>query len=89
MYYVYILSNYSRVLYTGVSGNLRVRVPRHKAKSQPGFTKRYNVTKLVYFEEFQDVRDAIARETQIKSYRRSKKIALIKSVNPGWKEIDL
>jgi len=88
MYHVYILSNKSNsVLYVGISGNLKNRVWQHKQKLVDGFTKKYNVTKLVYFESSTDVMSAIAREKQIKKWRREKKIKLIESMNPGWKDL--
>ncbi len=85
--YVYILAGASRVLYVGVTSDLERRVAEHKAKLIPGFTQRYNVTELVYFEVYGDIRGAIAREKQIKDWRRSKKIALIESQNPKWKDL--
>jgi putative endonuclease len=89
-YYFYFLANRKRgTIYSGMTNSLRKRIPQHKSKSIPGFTKKYSVTRLVYFEEFSDVRDAIAREKQIKGWTRKKKIALIESVNPEWKEIEL
>lgn len=89
MYFVYVMSNRSRTLYVGMTNNLRVRVVQHKEKLIPGFTQRYNITKLVYFEEFSDVRYAIAREKEIKKWRREKKIKLIEAMNAEWKEIIL
>jgi putative endonuclease len=86
-YYVYILSSRYRVLYTGVTGDLDRRVLEHRNKVRDGFTKRYNVSRLVYFESFPDVHAAIAREKQIKGWSRSKKLALIRSENPGWKDL--
>ncbi len=86
-YYVYILTNKSRTLYTGVTNDLQRRVYEHREKLLRGFTSRYNITKLVYFEATPDIREAITREKQIKGWLRSKKIALIESVNPNW--IDL
>lgn len=86
-YYVYIMTNHSRTLYTGVTNNLERRVYEHKQKLVPGFTKKYNVTMLVYYEETPDVREAIAREKQIKGWLRSKKIALIESLNPNWEDL--
>ncbi len=77
------MTNKSRTLYVGMTNNLRSRVSQHKAKLIPGFTQRYNITLLVYFEEFSDVRYAIAREKEIKKWRREKKIKLIESVNPN------
>ena len=88
LYHVYILTNKRHtVLYTGFSGNLHQRVVQHKEKVQPGFTKRYNVDKLVYFEEYQNVHDAIAREKQIKKGSRQKKLDLINAFNPEWREL--
>ena len=88
MYYVYILTNKSnQVLYTGVTGNLQKRVYEHKAKLIDGFTKKYNVDKLVYYDTTTDVRSAIAREKQIKGWLRIKKIELIESMNPQWKDL--
>lgn len=86
-YYVYIMTNKSRTLYTGVTNNLERRVYEHKYKLIKGFTSKYNITLLVYFEVCNDIREAIAREKQIKGWLRSKKIALIESVNPGWKDL--
>ena len=87
-YFVYILaSKKNGTLYTGMTNNLRRRISEHKEKKNPGFTQKYDVTSLMYFEEFADVRDAIAREKQIKGWMRKKKIALIESVNPGWEDV--
>ena len=86
-YFIYIMTNKSRTLYTGVTNNLERRVYEHKNKLVPGFTARYNISTLVYFEETPDVLSAIAREKQIKGWLRSKKISLIEAVNPQW--IDL
>lgn len=86
-YFVYILTNKSRTLYTGVTNNLERRVYEHRNKLVPGFTARYNIGKLVYFEETPDVLSAIAREKQIKGWLRQKEICLIETVNPQW--IDL
>ena len=86
-YHVYILASASRVLYVGVTGDLLRRVHEHKEKKVPGFTARYRVTELVYFEAFGDARLAIAREKQIKGWLRVKKIALIESFNPQWKDL--
>src|SRR5512139_1986061 len=87
-YYVYIMTNEAnRVLYTGVTNDLRRRVYEHKHKLVEGFTSKYNITQLVYFEDTPDVRAAIAREKQIKGWLRSKKIALIESMNPKWEDL--
>ncbi len=86
-YYVYIMSNGKRTLYVGVSNDLERRVYQHKRKLIGGFTKRYNITWLVYYEETSDIVAAIEREKQIKGWRRSKKVALIESANPRWKDL--
>jgi len=86
-YHVYIMSNISKMLYAGVTNNLEHRVLQHKAKLIDGFTKKYNLHRLVYFEAFGNIRDAIAREKQIKGWLRAKKVALIKSANPDWKDL--
>lgn len=88
-YYVYIMASKSRVLYTGVTNNLERRVYEHKNKLIEGFTSKYNVDRLVHYEETNDVNVAIAREKQIKGWLRSKKIALIESANPQWKDLSL
>ncbi len=88
MYYVYILTNWcNKVLYTGITNNLERRLYEHKNKLVKGFTEKYNVNKLVYFDSTNDVRVAISREKQIKGWRRHKKIDLIESVNPKWKDL--
>ena len=86
-YFVYIMSNKSRTLYTGVTNDLNRRVYEHKHKLTPGFTSKYNITRLVYFEVTSDIRSAIAREKQIKGWLRAKKMALIESVNPTWADL--
>lgn len=86
-YYVYIMSNHSRTLYTGMTNDLKRRVWQHKEKRIEGFTKQYNITKLVFYESTNDVHVAIAREKQIKGWLRAKKIALIESMNPEWKDL--
>ena len=89
-YYVYILANtHNTVLYVGVTNNLERRLYEHQHLLVDGFTKRYNVHKLVYFEESTDVNAAIAREKQIKAFRRVKKEALIKRTNPTWEDLSL
>ncbi len=77
----------NQVLYTGFTGRLATRIGEHKEKIIPGFTKRYNVTKLVYVETFPDAASAIAREKQIKAGPRQKKIDLINAMNPEWKDL--
>jgi len=87
-YFVYIMTNpRNTVLYTGVTGDLKRRVWEHKTKAVPGFTARYNVVKLVYFEVFDDPEEAILREKRIKGGSRAKKIALINSFNPQWRDL--
>ena len=87
-YFVYILTNKNHtVLYTGVTSDLCIRVQEHKLKVYPGFTSRYNVNKLVYFEQFGDVYDAINREKQIKGGSRQKKLDLINTMNPDWNDL--
>ncbi len=83
-YYVYILSNYSKMLYIGVTNDLERRVYEHKKKLKEGYTKKYNLYMLVYYEDTDDIGRAIEREKQLKGWRRSKKVALIESVNPKW-----
>jgi len=77
----------SRTFYTGITNDIERRVKEHKDKQTEGFTKKYNVTRLVYFDQTNDVGAAIEREKEIKGWRRSKKIALIESVNPDWKDL--
>ena len=87
-YFIYIMTNIgNRVLYTGVTNNLIRRVREHKQKLNDGFTKRYNVTKLVYYEMFDNPHNAIKREKQIKAGSRKKKIELIEKINPEWKDL--
>jgi putative endonuclease len=86
-YCVYIMNSPTGALYTGVTNDLMRRIYEHKHKVVEGFTKTYNVTRLAYFEETTDVDSAIAREKQIKAWRRSKKIELIKSMNPTWRDL--
>ena len=88
MYYVYILANWDdSVLYIGVTNNLLRRLYEHRNHLVPGFTTKYNVHKLVYYEETTDVKAALEREKQVKKWRREKKDALISAANPDW--IDL
>lgn len=88
-YYVYILTNHPRhtVLYIGVTGDIVKRVWQHKQQLVEGFTKRYNVDKPVYVEEYNDVQNAIGREKQLKGWTRKKKEALINRQNPQWKDL--
>jgi putative endonuclease len=86
-YYVYILTNKSKTLYTGVTNNLMRRIDEHKKKRFKGFTSKYNIHMLVYYESTFNVHAALAREKQIKGWLRAKKIALINSMNPEWKDL--
>ena len=86
-YFVYIMTNTSRTLYTGVTNDLVRRIYEHKNKIIPGFTSRYNISELVYFEETSDVQTALAREKEIKGWRRAKKTRLIDSINPKWLDL--
>ena len=86
-YYVYIVTNRSKTLYTGVTNNLQRRMYEHKQHLMAGFTSKYDLTRLVYFEETSDVYTAIAREKQIKGWLRTKKVALIESMNPDWRDL--
>ena len=85
--YVYILSNKSKTLYIGVTNDLQRRIYEHKHKLIDGFTKKYNLTSLVYFEIFNNMQDAIHREKQLKNWHREWKINLIESINPDWKDL--
>lgn len=87
-YYVYIMTNkQNKVLYTGVTNNLQRRVYEHKNKIGNGFTAKYNVNKLVYYQHFENSIDAIASEKRIKAGSRKKKIELIEKMNPGWNDL--
>jgi putative endonuclease len=88
-FHVYIMSSKSRVIYTGVTSQLEQRVWQHKNKVVEGFTQKYNCIHLVYLEECGSAVDAIAREKEIKGWRRDKKIALIESLNPHWENLSL
>jgi len=81
------MASASGVLYVGVTNGLESRVMQHKEKVVPGFSRTYNTTKLVYFEAFGDIRDAIAREKQIKRWRREKKVFLVEKQNPRWLDL--
>ncbi|MFC2133355.1 GIY-YIG nuclease family protein [Bacteroidota bacterium] len=88
IYYVYILTNWNnKVMYIGITNNLERRICEHKNKMIDGFTKKYNISKLVYYEETNDVRSAIEREKEIKKWRREKKNKLVESKNPNWEEL--
>ena len=86
-YCVYILANDERRLYTGMTSNLRRRIYQHKRKDHPGFTKWFNITRLVYYESAADKATAKSREKQIKAWPKAKRIALIETVNPGWEDL--
>ena len=86
-YYVYIMTSPSGTLYTGVTNNLERRMAEHKQHIGSKFAAKYNITRLVYYETFDDIRYAIAREKEIKGWRRDKKIALIEGMNPEWRDL--
>ena len=87
-FYVYMMTNKSRVvLYTGITNSLEVRVWQHRHARLDGFTKKYHVDRLVYYESFDDPHNAISREKEIKSWRRSKKNALLERLNPKWADL--
>ena len=86
-YYVYIMASRSRVLYTGVTNDLARRVDEHKRGVNAGFTSRYRITRLVDFEEFADIRDAIAREKEVKSWTRTRRVGLVEQRNPFWQDL--
>jgi len=85
--YTYILSNRSKTLYIGVTSNLIKRIYEHKNNLADGFTSKYNIKDLVYYEIFDSIENAIAREKQLKAGSRAKKITLIESINPSWKDL--
>jgi len=88
MYYVYIVTNkHNSVLYIGVTNNLEGRIFEHREKLIEGFTKRYQVTKLIFYEDYPDPRSAIAREKQLKGWRRERKTTLIAKQNPRWNDL--
>ena len=87
-YYVYLLTNWNnKVIYVGVTNDLSRRIYEHKNKLIPGFSKKYNLSKLVYFEETYDINAAIIREKEIKKWRREKKDKLVNQENPGWQDL--
>ena len=86
-YYVYIMSNAARTLYVGVTNDLERRVDQYKQGTTPGFTSRYKVTYLVYYEETADVHEAIGREKQAKGWTRERKMALVEADNHGWRDL--
>lgn len=88
MNYVYILTNISnRVMYIGVTSNLEKRIYEHKYELVDGFTKKYHIHKLVYYEEYSDIKTAIEREKQLKGWRREKKNELVESINSTWEDL--
>jgi putative endonuclease len=86
-YFVYILANASRMLYVGVTNNLKRRVYEHRNQVIPGYTSRYRINRLIWFEETPNVRAAITREKQIKGWIRAKKVVLIEAQNPAWNDL--
>ncbi|RKY24786.1 MAG: GIY-YIG nuclease family protein [Planctomycetota bacterium] len=86
-YYVYIMTNKSGTLYTGMTNNIKRRVYEHKNKLISGFTEKYNISRLIYFETFGEVYSAIAREKVIKGWLRKRKIELINKTNPDWEDL--
>ena len=86
-YFTYIMSSSGGTLYTGVTNNIVNRVLTHKQKQLPGFTQKYNVTRLVYYEVSPSIYSAISREKEIKGWKRAKKITLIQSMNPKWLDL--
>jgi len=87
-YFVYLLTNWNdKVMYVGMTNDLARRVYEHRTKAVPGFTAKYNVHKLVYFEDTSDVHAALAREKEIKKWRREKKNALVVQTNPQWRDL--
>ncbi len=86
-YYVYILASRSRTLYTGITSNLERRMGEHRSGTREGFTKRYKIHRLVYFEVFGSAVAAISREKQVKAWRREKRVALVESANPTWDDL--
>ena len=86
-YFVYVMASRTHVLYCGITNSLDRRVAEHKSGATPGFTADYRCERLVWFERYQYVRNAIARETEIKSWTRAKKIALIEELNPSWSDL--
>ena len=88
-YYVYILTNKSNTLYIGITNDLIRRLYEHKNKLIAGFTKKYNIDKLIYYEVFDDPESAIQREKEIKGWTRKKKLELIKKINPNFEELEI
>ena len=88
-YFIYIMSNTSKTLYFGVTNDIRRRIYEHKNKLIEGFTKKYNITKLVYYESCNNINDAIRREKQLKNWHRQWKINLIEATNKEWKDLSV
>jgi len=86
-YFVYILASKSRTIYIGITNNLERRVLEHRSKIIPGYTRKYNIDRLVYIEIFGDVRQASIREKQLKGWKRYKKINLLEAINPTWEDL--
>ena len=90
LYYIYILTNSNgKVMYIGVTNDLKRRLTEHKSGHIHGFTQKYNIHKLVYFEKYSSINDAIKREKQLKKWRREKKNSLVEEVNPNWIDLSL
>ena len=87
VYHVYIMASATGVLYTGVTNHLERRIGQHKQKLLAGFTRKYDVTRLVYFEPFNEIKSAISHEKQIKSWSRKKKLALIRTMNAKFRDL--
>jgi putative endonuclease len=88
-YFVYILSNDARMLYIGVTNDLRRRIHEHKHRLHPGYAAEHGIDRLVYFEHTSDVRSAISREKQLKGWKRIRKLELVRSSNPGWMDLSV
>ena len=86
-YYVYVMASRSLNLYTGVTNSIYQRALQHKSGEIDGFTKKYNINRLVYYEMFEHIGNAIAREKQVKAWTRAKRLALVKSINPTWQDL--
>lgn len=90
IYYIYLLTNWNnKVMYVGITNNLIRRIYEHKSKLVRGFTKKYNVNKLVFYEETRDVIAALTREKEIKKWRREKENQLVNRINPAWKDLSM
>lgn len=89
IYHIYIMASVTGTLYIGVTNNLQRRIFEHKQNTVEGFSKKYSCHKLVYYEQYNDVKDAISREKQLKRWRREKKESLIRTINSSWKDLSL